>query len=126
MRYLCTRRASRTRRWRIAGAICLGFVQAVFQTDATIETLLRTTTSPAGLDLYFYSPTIGRTTSGADLFSWLALPRDPIEPLPRDAIFGGPHWTGVLDIGDARWTMIAVPIPGGPGIPVSYRRVDGR
>jgi diguanylate cyclase (GGDEF)-like protein len=100
------------------GRNLLGFVQAVFQTDVMIETLLRTTTSPAGLDLYFYSADYGRTTTAPTYFHGSRSRATLIEPMSRLAIISGPHWTGSLDIGDARWTMIAVPIPGGPGIPV--------
>ena len=41
-------------------------------------------------------------------------------PLPwtRAALRTGAHWIGKLDVGQSRWTMIAVPIPGGPGIAV--------
>ena len=49
-----------------------------------------------------------------------AFERDPIEPLPRAVLSAGPHWTGTLQVGDARWTMIAVPIPGGPGTSVHF------
>jgi hypothetical protein len=28
---------------------------------------------------------------------------------------GGLHWIGELHPGDSRWTLVTVPIPGGPG-----------
>ena len=95
----------------------MGFVQAVFQTDVMIETLLRTTTSPAGLDLYLYSDEYGHTTT-APIYFHCSRSRPALSNQSHDTLISGPHWTGSLDIGDARWTMIAVPIPGGPGIPV--------
>jgi diguanylate cyclase (GGDEF)-like protein len=99
----------------------LGFVQAVFQTDVMIETLLRTTTTPAGLDLYFYSTDYRPDPSVPVYFHGSRTRADPIEPLSRAAVVAGPHWSGTLDIGDARWTMIAIPTPGGPGIPAHAR-----
>ena len=96
----------------------MGFVQAVFQTDVMIETLLRTTTSPAGLDLYLYSDEYGHTSTAPIYFHSSRSRPGPVEAKPRNTLIAGPHWTGSLEIGDARWTMIAVPIPGGPGIPV--------
>ena len=40
-----------------------GYVQAVFQTSALIETILGTTRKPAGLDLYLYSSNRGHDPS---------------------------------------------------------------
>jgi diguanylate cyclase (GGDEF)-like protein len=93
-----------------------GYVQAVFQTSSLIETLLRTLTDPAGLDLYFYAADHGSDTLALLYFHGSRSRATPIEPLPRAALGARPHWTGTLDVGDARWTMIATPIPGGPGI----------
>jgi CHASE1-domain containing sensor protein len=66
------------------GRNLLGFVQAVFQTDVMIETLLRTTTSPAGLDLYFYSADYGRTTTAPTYFHGCA-PARPLSNQSRDS-----------------------------------------
>jgi diguanylate cyclase (GGDEF)-like protein len=92
-----------------------GYVQAVFQTNVLIETILNTTRRAMGLDLYFYSADGGRDTSELVYFHGSRSRAVPIEPLARAALGGGPHWTGTLQVGDVRWTMIAVPIPGGPG-----------
>jgi diguanylate cyclase (GGDEF)-like protein len=93
-----------------------GYVQAVFQTSVLIETILRASTTPAGLDLYFYPADYGRDTSALIYFHGSRSRAVPIEPLPRAALTVGPHWIGALNVGDARWTVVAVPIPGGPGI----------
>jgi diguanylate cyclase (GGDEF)-like protein len=92
-----------------------GFVQAVFQTSVLIETILGTTRKAVGLDLYFYPANPGRDTSELVYFHGSRSRAVSIEPLPRSALGAGRHWTGALQVGDARWTMIAVPIPGGPG-----------
>ncbi len=93
-----------------------GFVEGVFQTRVMMETILDATTAPAGLDLYVYA-----TNSGADaplLYFHSSRKRaTPIQAQPRAALFSGPNWSGELKVGDAHWTFVAVPIPGGPGIP---------
>jgi CHASE1-domain containing sensor protein len=99
------------------GRNLLGFVQAVFQTDAMIETLLRTTTSPAGLDLYFYSPDYGHTTTAPTYFHASRSRTAAIEPLPRVALIAGPHWTGSLDHDRSANS-------GRAGNPRSHRRLD--
>jgi CHASE1-domain containing sensor protein len=92
-----------------------GYVQAVFQTSTLIEAILGATRKPEGLDLYWYSSNAGHDPSELIYFHGSRLRTAATEPLPRAALSAGPHWTGTLHVGDARWTMIAVPIPGGPG-----------
>src|SRR5271166_3691858 len=92
-----------------------GYVQAVFQTSALIETILHTSTTPGGLDLYFYPADYGRDASALLYFHGSRVRTVPIEPLPRAMLSADPHWSGAIRVGDARWTMIAVPVPGGPG-----------
>jgi diguanylate cyclase (GGDEF)-like protein len=94
-----------------------GYVQAVFQTSVLIETILRTTKAGA-LDLYFYETDRGGGTSELIYFHGSRLRPVPVEPLSRSAVSTGPKWKGMIQVGDARWTMIAVPIPGGPGTAV--------
>jgi diguanylate cyclase (GGDEF)-like protein/PAS domain S-box-containing protein len=95
-----------------------GYVNAVFQTSVLVETILSTTRKPAGLDLYFYPADYGRDTSELLYFHGSRSRTAPVEPLQRGALRAGPHWIGKLDVGESRWTMIAVPIPGGPGTAV--------
>jgi diguanylate cyclase (GGDEF)-like protein/PAS domain S-box-containing protein len=95
-----------------------GYITVVLQTSVLIETILSTTQKAGGLDLYFYSAEGGRDTSELVYFHGSRSRTAAIEPQPRSALSAGPHWTGALRVGDARWTMIAVPVPGGPGIVV--------
>jgi diguanylate cyclase (GGDEF)-like protein len=92
----------------------IGFVQGVFRTSVMLETILAASTTPAGLDLYFFA-----TNSPPDappLYFHSSRARTvPIEAKPRTAVMAGQHWSGELSAGDARWTFLAVPIPGGPG-----------
>jgi diguanylate cyclase (GGDEF)-like protein len=97
-----------------------GYVQAVFQTSTLIEAILGATRKPAGLDLYWYSSNAGHDPSELIYFHGSRLRTAATEPLPRAALSAGPYWTGTLHVGDARWTMIAVPIPGGPGTAVHF------
>jgi diguanylate cyclase (GGDEF)-like protein len=94
----------------------LGFVQAVFQTSVLFETIINTTTKDAGLDLYFFPADSSRDQSTALYFHGSRVRAVPIGPQPRPALAAGPHWSGVLSVGDANWTFIAVPIPGGPAV----------
>jgi diguanylate cyclase (GGDEF)-like protein len=91
-----------------------GFVQGVFQTSVMVETILSTTMTAGGLDLYFYS-----TDSGPDASPLYFHPSRAravsVGASPRAEALGGLHWTGELRPGDSRWTLVAVPIPGGPG-----------
>src|SRR4051794_40653230 len=36
------------------------------------------------------------------------------------ALKAGPHWSTEIRAGDGRWTLIATPLPGGPGTPNHY------
>jgi diguanylate cyclase (GGDEF)-like protein len=68
-----------------------------------------------GLDLYFYPADPGLDTSELIYFHGSRSSAVPTKPLARSALRIGAHWIGKLDVGESRWTMIAVPIPGGPG-----------
>ena len=70
-------------------------------------------TRKVGLDLYFYPA--NDPASALIYFHGSRLREAPTGPAPRAVIEAGPHWTDTIPVGDVRWTMIAVPIPGGPG-----------
>jgi diguanylate cyclase (GGDEF)-like protein len=91
-----------------------GFVQGVFQTAVMIETIFDATMSPAGLDVYFYAADSG--PDGTPLYFHSSRKRaTPIQAQPRAALTAAPHWSGKINVGDAEWTFIAAPIPGGAG-----------
>jgi diguanylate cyclase (GGDEF)-like protein/PAS domain S-box-containing protein len=94
-----------------------GYVTAVFQASVLIDTIVRGTRR-AGLDLYFYPADAGVDTSELIYFHGSRSRAVATAPLHRAALRTGAHWIGKLDVGESRWTMIAVPIPGGPGIAV--------
>ena len=70
----------------------------------------------SGFDLYFY-PADGAQKNELLYFRGSRLRDTPIEPVPRAELNAVPHWPGVIEIGDARWTIIATPLPGATGMP---------
>jgi diguanylate cyclase (GGDEF)-like protein len=92
----------------------LGFVQGVFQTGLMFETILRTTTTPGGLDLYVFAPESGDEAPPL-YFHASRVRKVETGPLPKAALTRGLRRSYELRVGDSRWTLIAAPIPGGPG-----------
>jgi diguanylate cyclase (GGDEF)-like protein/PAS domain S-box-containing protein len=91
----------------------LGFVQGVFQIEVMIETVLRTATTPAGLDLYFFAQDAG--LDAAPIYFHASRTRSgPFKQQSHAALVAGPHHSSGLVIGDRRWTLVAAPVPGGP------------
>ncbi len=95
----------------------IGLIQGVFQTSAMIEAILAARAMPIGLDLYLFA-----ADSAADAppfyFHRSRTQTGPSQPMSRAAITRGLHWTGELKVADRLWTVIAVPLPGGPGTAV--------
>ena len=97
----------------------VGYVQGVFQTNLMIETILRATSVPGGLDLYFFA-----ADSSVDVppvyFHPSRLRKAVTNAEPRAVLTAGQHWSTELRAGDGRWTFIAAPVPGGPGTSSHY------
>jgi diguanylate cyclase (GGDEF)-like protein len=92
----------------------VGYVQGVFRIRDMIETILTTAVAPEGLDLYFFAE--NSISEAPPLYFHSSRRRAaPITAQPFAAVAAGPQWTGSLNVGDARWTCVVVPIPGGPG-----------
>jgi diguanylate cyclase (GGDEF)-like protein len=89
----------------------VGYVQAVFQIQAMIETVLRRATTPAGLDLYFFAQDAG-IDAGPIYFHASRLRSGPVKERSRADLIAGPHRDSDISIGDRRWTLVAVPVPG--------------
>jgi diguanylate cyclase (GGDEF)-like protein len=97
----------------------IGFVRGVFQAGSLIETILRATAIPGGLDLYFFAAeSVGSETPF--YFHPSRLRTTPTSALSQAALISGQHWSHELNIGDGRWTFVAAPIPGGPGTAAHY------
>jgi diguanylate cyclase (GGDEF)-like protein len=92
----------------------VGYVQGLFRIDGMIDTILTTAVAPEGLDLYFFSA--DANSEAPPLYFHSSRRRaEPTTAQPFAAVTAGPHWMGNLYVGDARWTCVVVPIPGGPG-----------
>jgi CHASE1-domain containing sensor protein len=91
-----------------------GFVQGVFQIGVMIDTILQTTTTPKGLDGYFFAA--DSPADAAPFYFHRSRARaEPSAPRSREAIEQGLHWSGELKVADRHWTYVAAPTPGGPG-----------
>jgi diguanylate cyclase (GGDEF)-like protein/PAS domain S-box-containing protein len=94
----------------------IGVVQGVFQASVLVNTILESSTTPAGLDLYFFA---GKPAADSRPFyvhqSRLYDGQSP--SLSFADLERGLHWTGTLRIADRDWTCVAVPRPGGIGTP---------
>jgi diguanylate cyclase (GGDEF)-like protein len=91
----------------------VGYVQGVFQTSALLETIIRTTTKPSGLDLYFFPPDNSLNGAAPIYFHPSRTRTAPMAPQSRSELTVDRHWSGTLNVGDVNWTMIAVPVAGG-------------
>ncbi len=94
----------------------IGVVQGVFQASVLVNTILESSTTPAGLDLYFFA---GKPAADSLPFyvhqSRLYDGQSP--SLSFADLERGLHWSGTLRIADRDWTCVAVPRPGGIGTP---------
>jgi diguanylate cyclase (GGDEF)-like protein len=93
-----------------------GFVQVVFKTGSMIETIFATSVPPSALDYYFYR------SERDDPVHFHSSRRRPAaaSPLPKTEIASKLHFSIPLTVGDATWTLVAAPIPGGPGTPYRF------
>jgi CHASE1-domain containing sensor protein len=92
----------------------VGFVQGTFQIGVLIETTLKESTTPGGLDLYFFSA----DTNGNALPLYFHPSRrraEPSAPRPLGALTAERYWSGELKVADTSWKFIAAPIPDGAG-----------
>jgi diguanylate cyclase (GGDEF)-like protein/PAS domain S-box-containing protein len=92
----------------------VGFAQGVFQTGTIIESIITTTTTPIGLDLYFFAE--DSAPDAAPLYYHRSRMRSgPSAPLSREALDKGMHRSGELNVADRHWTFTAASTAGGPG-----------
>jgi diguanylate cyclase (GGDEF)-like protein/PAS domain S-box-containing protein len=93
-----------------------GFVQGVFRVRTMIEGILSRANIDTGLDLYLYAatadddatPIFHRPSSGT---------RNAGSTLSLGHVGDNASWPAEIRAGDGRWTLVAVPVPGGPGTP---------
>jgi diguanylate cyclase (GGDEF)-like protein len=95
----------------------LGFVHGSFITAKMIGTIMDTTTTPRGVDMFFFEPRSGANDLPLHVHG-SRLRSQPAEPTAQAVVKAGPHWSRELMAGNHRWmTLMAVPMPGGPSIP---------
>ncbi|MGP0090655.1 MAG: EAL domain-containing protein [Xanthobacteraceae bacterium] len=91
----------------------LGFVHGAFLIREALDNTLRTATSARDVDVYLFA-----ADSGPNALAIYAhgsrLRTPPIESATLERLTSDRHFTGRLSTGDARWKLVAVPIPGGP------------
>jgi diguanylate cyclase (GGDEF)-like protein len=92
----------------------IGFIRGAFETSVMIETILATNITPGGLDLYFFTSDSGRDPQLLH-FHPSRLHASSVTPASYAALTAGLHWSGEIRIGDRKLTVVASPIPGGPG-----------
>jgi diguanylate cyclase (GGDEF)-like protein len=93
----------------------VGFVQGVFQTGVMVETILDAA-AVAGLDLYLFAT--NSSPDASPLYFHSSRNRAiPAQSQSRAALAAGLHWSSEIRAGDVEWTVVAAPIPGGPGTP---------
>jgi diguanylate cyclase (GGDEF)-like protein/PAS domain S-box-containing protein len=94
----------------------IGMVQGVFQASVLVDTILKSSTTPAGLDVYFFAPK--PTPESLPFHVYQSRLYD--EPTPSRSfadVERGLHWSGNLRIADRDWSYLAAARPGGIGTP---------
>jgi diguanylate cyclase (GGDEF)-like protein len=90
----------------------IGFIQGAFQTSVMIETILAAAPQPVGIDFFLFSASAGRTAPPTYIYA-SRLHTVPPQPAAQAVLMTGTHWSGELRAGDGRWTLVAIPAPGG-------------
>jgi diguanylate cyclase (GGDEF)-like protein/PAS domain S-box-containing protein len=93
----------------------IGFVQGVFQTGVMIDSIIRASVVPQGLDLYFFDAKSAGDPPTLLYFHTSRIRTTAGDALPWAKLIAGPHWSKDFSVGDAQWLFVAAPIPGGPG-----------
>jgi diguanylate cyclase (GGDEF)-like protein len=92
----------------------VGFVDGAVSTARLIESVLDATTTPQGIDLFFFDPHGAPETLPVYIHN-SRLRQQPLEPTPRRALDAGPSWSRDLKARREPWlTLVAAPMPGGP------------
>ncbi len=91
----------------------LGFAHGAFLTAQAFEHIISATTTARGLDLYLFSAE--SSPDGAPLHVHMSRLHEARTPAASQAALAGErHATKMLTAGNARWTLVATPIRGGP------------
>jgi diguanylate cyclase (GGDEF)-like protein len=88
----------------------VGYVNGVFRTGVMFDTILSSVTSP--LDLFLFGDAAPPDAPPMHLLA-SPLRKDKLSPKSQSALAFELSWSGEITVGDARWTLVAVPTPGG-------------
>ncbi len=92
-----------------------GFVHGAFLIREMMAEILAANTTPQGIDIYLFAADAGGTD--APLYVHASrLRSDAADLATKAAVEAEMHWTGDIKLGDARWTVMTVPISPGPFI----------
>jgi methyl-accepting chemotaxis protein len=92
----------------------MGFVHGSILTAKLIDSIIDTTRTPQGVDLFLFDPKGGPNRIPLYIHG-SRLRSAPPEQVSLGALQAGPHWSRDLTAGNAPWmALVAVPTPGGP------------
>ena len=92
----------------------VGFVHGSFITAKMIGPVIDGSTTPQGVDLFFYKPDTGPQEPALYVHG-SRLRTQLIAPKPQAALSAGMSWSRAIMTDNDPWmTMVAVPMPGGP------------
>src|ERR1700719_2409243 len=90
----------------------IGFVQGAFQTSVMIETILAAAPEPVGIDVFLFSTSADPNAPPVNIYA-SRLRAAPLQPATQAELMAETHWSGELNAGGGRWTLVGVPAPGG-------------
>jgi diguanylate cyclase (GGDEF)-like protein len=82
-----------------------GVVQGVFQTGVMFDSILANITTP--VRLYFFAPDAAK--SELSLYSTSRVSHEPVAAASQETLATGLNYSFPIAIGDAQWTLVAVP-----------------
>jgi CHASE1-domain containing sensor protein len=98
----------------------VGFVHGAFLTAEAFGNIIDTSTTAHPVDLYLFIADAGSAAPPLYVYS-SRLRTEPAEQKSEAALDAGPHWSGELKAGEARWSLMVVPIPGGRWAPATVK-----
>ena len=90
----------------------LGILGGAFQIESVVNAILATARLPEDVGLYLYPAEGG--PAALPVYARVAANQGaPLQPMSQAAVADLPHWSGVIKVGDATWTLVAIPAKGG-------------
>jgi len=89
-----------------------GFVVGIIDLEQLLGSILASTAASSAVDINVYMPEAGPADGARDVFTPYYASA-PAAPQSIEAFTSGPHWSGMLSIGDSYWRVAAIPAAGG-------------